>query len=488
MRIGLQARILLLATVAIVAIFAMDFATEAYVQVRNAQQRMGEQSRTLGAALVPTLQNDLVVGDLATVQQTLDSILRHGHFKRLELLDASGGKTLVEGRLPEDPEQDSGPPEWFATLLGLRAEPVRMTIAAGGVRYGELLAEPSASILIADLWRQLGLTLLFSLAILAIALPLFILTLRSGLKPLRELAASAEQFGDGLFSRRAPESSVREVAQTARAFNRMADNIERLMGELQARNATIRSINESLEQRVHERTAALETVNHELEAANHELEAFSYSVSHDLRAPLRALDGFSHLLAEDPNSQVSPQGRHYLERIRASSQKMGLLIDDLLNLARVSRQELKCVPVDLSAQARDIRNALEEQAPERKVEWHIADNLTADGDPVLLKALLENLLRNAWKFTAERPDARIEVTLCAMGGGKVFCVRDNGAGFEMAYADKLFKPFQRLHDAKRFEGTGIGLAIVYRILRRHGGRVWAEGSPGQGAAFYFTLP
>ena len=122
------------------------------------------------------------------------------------------------------------------------------------------------------------------------------------------------------------------------------------------------------------------------------------------------------------------------------------------------------------------------------MEWHIADNLTADGDPVLLKALLDNLLRNAWKFTAERPNARIEVTLCAMGGGKVFCVRDNGAGFEMAYADKLFKPFQRLHDAKRFEGTGIGLAIVYRILRRHGGRVWAEGSPGQGAAFYFTLP
>ncbi len=488
MRIGLQARILLLATAAIVTIFAVDFATEAVIQVRNAQQRMAEQSRSIGVALVPTLRNDLVVGDLATAQQTLDSVLRHGYFQRLELRDAAGEKTLVQGRPPENPEHGDSAPGWFPALLGLRAEPVRMSIDAGGVRYGELLAEPSAGILAADLWRQLGLTFLFSLAILAIALPLFILTLRSGLKPLRELAASARQFGDGDLSRRAPESNVIEIAQTSRAFNRMADNIEKLLGELQAGNATIRSMNETLEQRVRERTAALEAANHELEAANQELEAFSYSVSHDLRAPLRALDGFSHLLAEDPDSQVSPQGRQFLERIRASSQKMGLLIDDLLSLARVSRQELKCVPVDLSAQAGEIRSALEEQAPERKVDWHIAENLTARGDPVLLKTLLDNLLRNAWKFTAERPDARIEITLCTMGGGKVFCIRDNGAGFEMAYADKLFKPFQRLHDAKRFEGTGIGLAIVYRILRRHGGRVWAEGAPGQGAAFYFTLP
>ena len=485
--LGLQGRILLLASSAIAAIFLLDFGVEAYVQVGNAEQRMGGQARALGSALVPTLQNHLVVGDLATAQQTLDGILDFGHFSRLALLDAGGNKGVIEGR-PAVAGSPAAAPAWFSALLGFRPKPIEMPIYAGGIRYGVLLAEPSAQALESDLWRQLALALLSSLAILVLALPLFILTLRSGLKPLRKLAASAQKFGNGDFSRRAPESSLREVALTARAFNRMADKIEKLLGELQASNTTIRSMNETLEEHVRERTAALEAANHELESANHELEAFSYSVSHDLRAPLRAMEGFSHLLEEEPDSRIGPQGRQHLARIHAASRRMAQLIDDLLDLARVGRQELRRVRVDLSAQAGEIRAALEEQSPGRQVDWRIDPDLAASGDPVLLKALLDNLLRNAWKFTGERADARIEFTLCAMGDGKIFCIRDNGAGFEMAYADKLFKPFQRLHDARRFEGTGIGLAIVYRILRRHGGRLWAEGAPGEGAAFYFTLP
>jgi PAS domain S-box-containing protein len=247
-----------------------------------------------------------------------------------------------------------------------------------------------------------------------------------------------------------------------------------------AENA-VRELNVTLERRVRERTA-------ELEASNQELESFSYSVSHDLRAPLRALNGFSHLLKEEYAHRIDANGLNYLERIRAASKRMGELIDNLLDLARVSRQDLKRVHVDLSALAGEIREALKEQAPERKVAWHIDPGLAVRADPVLAKALLENLLRNAWKFTAECEEARIEFSATAHDGETVYCVRDNGAGFEMAYADKLFKPFQRLHDAKRFEGTGIGLAIVHRVLRRHGGRIWAEGVPGRGAAFFFTLP
>ena len=243
----------------------------------------------------------------------------------------------------------------------------------------------------------------------------------------------------------------------------------------------IRDVNEMLERRVHERTA-------ELEASNRELESFSYSVSHDLRAPLRALDGFSHIIEEEYGERLDDEGRAYLKRIRTASRRMGKLIDDLLDLARIGRQELRPVEVNLSSLAEEIRDALLEQGGKRKTVWSIAPGLFAHADPLLMKVTLENLMRNAWKFTAEKAEARIELGRCAVEGGEAYYVKDNGAGFEMEYIDKLFKPFQRLHDIKRFEGTGIGLAIVQRIVHRHGGRVWAESRPNEGATFFFTLP
>jgi signal transduction histidine kinase len=224
------------------------------------------------------------------------------------------------------------------------------------------------------------------------------------------------------------------------------------------------------------------------EAANRELEAFSYSVSHDLRAPLRGLDGFSQALLEDHADRLDAQGKDYLQSIRAAAQRMSELIDDLLELSRVTRSELRPEEVNLSEIARAIVARLNDADVGRGVGiLVIPEDLIAQGDPRLLHIVLENLLANAWKFTSKCSDGRIELGCTHDGNEPVYFVRDNGAGFDMAYADKLFAPFQRLHDEREFEGTGIGLATVQRIIHRHGGRVWAEGSVGHGATVYFTL-
>jgi PAS domain S-box-containing protein len=243
----------------------------------------------------------------------------------------------------------------------------------------------------------------------------------------------------------------------------------------------IRELNQKLERRVAERTA-------ELEAINQELESFSYSVSHDLRAPLRGIDGFSQALLDHYADQIDEKGKHYLRRIRAGTQRMGELIDDLLKLSRVTRSEMQRTQVDLSALAREIAAELQCTQPERQVEWAIAPGLVAHGDARLLRIVLENLLNNSWKFTSARMLARIEFDTKLQEDAKtVYFVNDNGAGFEMAYANKLFAAFQRLHSQAQFPGTGIGLATVQRIIHRHGGRVWAEAAVEQGATFCFTL-
>lgn len=236
---------------------------------------------------------------------------------------------------------------------------------------------------------------------------------------------------------------------------------------------------EELNTRLQKRTQALET-------ANAELEAFSYSVSHDLRAPLRALDGFSRLLMEQADS-LNEEGQDYLARIRRAAQRMGTLIDDLLNLARVTRSELASEAVDLSEVATTIIEEMRKHEPERQVRFETVGGITAVGDKRLLEILLSNLLGNAWKFTAEKPDAQIRFGWRQEGLRSVYFVSDNGAGFDMAYVDKLFGVFQRLHDAHEFPGTGIGLATVQRIVRKHGGQIWAEGKVGAGATFFFTL-
>jgi PAS domain S-box-containing protein len=260
----------------------------------------------------------------------------------------------------------------------------------------------------------------------------------------------------------------------------------------------VRRLNAELDQRVRARTR-------QLEATNQELEAFAYSVSHDLRAPLRAIDGFSKALLEDYGNALDAQAHHFLSRVRAGTVHMAQLIDDLLSLSRVTRSEMRWQSVDLSGLAQTVASELRKAQPQRTVEFVIAPGLIAQGDAHLLRLVLENLLGNAWKYTSQHTHARIEFgTLSAANGDDpgahgapdeghdrqatlVYFVRDDGAGFDMRHVDRLFRAFQRLHSTTEFEGTGIGLATVQRIIHRHGGRIWAEGAVDRGATFYFSL-
>ncbi len=262
-------------------------------------------------------------------------------------------------------------------------------------------------------------------------------------------------------------------------------------GDLRGFSKVIRDITarKQAEEQIHRLNLELERRVHELATLNQELEAFSYSVSHDLRAPLRAIAGFSQALAEDYEATLDDQGKDYIRRIHAATQRLTQLIDDLLMLSRVTRSEMnRETTVDLSALASSIAAQLQSTQPERRSRFIIQPGLVTHGDAQLLRIALDNLIANAWKFTSKVPEARIEFGTAGTENGRtIYFVRDNGAGFDMAFADKLFGPFQRLHSGNEFPGTGIGLATVQRIIHRHGGRVWAEGQVGKGATVHFTL-
>ncbi|MDT8369217.1 MAG: ATP-binding protein [Longimicrobiales bacterium] len=296
---------------------------------------------------------------------------------------------------------------------------------------------------------------------------------------LRSVTLAAGALASGDESTRVPSDGEDELAELARAFNRMADEVEgarhRLEEQVMERTAEVR-----------EREEELRRYTTELEATNHELDAFCYSVSHDLRAPLRAIDGFSSSVLREYGGTLDERGAGDLRRVCAAAGRMGRLIDDLLDLSRAARVEMRVNPVDLSALAERLAADFAEDEPDRQVEVRIATGLVAPADEELLRLVLGNLIGNAWKFTRTRDDARIEVARSEPHDA--FFVRDNGAGFDMAYVDKLFDPFQRLHSDREFEGSGVGLALVQRIIHRHGGTVWGEGSTGEGATFYFTLP
>jgi PAS domain S-box-containing protein len=271
-------------------------------------------------------------------------------------------------------------------------------------------------------------------------------------------------------------AAIRDISERMKLEEVRAEIAERTRAE-----SEMRRLNEALERRVAERTA-------ELAASNRELEGFTYSVSHDLRAPLRQIDGFGRLLIEELGDDLPEKARHYLTRIRTSTQEMGRLVDDLLNFARLGRQGVRARPTDMTALAREVIASLAADQGARQVDWQVADLPTLSVDPGLMRVVFDNLLSNALKYTRPRERALIEVTAGTRDGRPMIAVRDNGVGFDMRYADKLFGVFQRLHRADQFEGTGVGLATVQRIVQKHGGEIWASSAPDAGASFAFTVP
>ncbi len=360
---------------------------------------------------------------------------------------------------------------WFRNTHLLLVEPV--------IFQGQNMGFVSIQSDLRDIDRRLRryIAIAFVVLLLSLVAALFVSSLfrKSVVTPIVTLADVARLVSqDKNYSVRArPSGEQDEVALLVDAFNEMLAQIQQREDELQRGQA-------QLEQRVAERTR-------ELIVANRELEAFSYSVSHDLRGPVDALNGFAYVLSKEYGRTLDPKATELVDRIRTSGRRMMQLIDDLLNLSRVTSGAMVSQPVDLTAIGLAVCEELRSSNPQRNVEFVIADGAAVDGDPRLLRVAIENLLRNSWKYTSKQPAARIEFGVQTKNGTPVYYVRDNGVGFDPRSANRLFQPFQRLHSAKEFPGSGIGLATVQRIVRRHGGDVWADSEVGKGATFYFTL-
>jgi len=362
---------------------------------------------------------------------------------------------------------------------GYRFERSRLAVSEPvveeGRRLGTIYLESDLQMLDQQLNADATVVLFAIFGSIAVAFALANWLQRRIAHPILALAEVARTVSEG------KDYSVRSEAVGDDEVGVLSEAFDQMLGEIQRRESEIRLLNEDLERRVDARTA-------ELEASNKELEAFSYSVSHDLRAPLRHIDGFVELLTKHASSSLDEKARAHLTKISSSAKRMGALIDDLLAFSRVGRTEMRRTSVNLASMTAEVIHELRDDAKGRLVEWKLGELPTVQGDPSMLRLVLVNLLANALKYSGPTKEARIEVDARAQNGEVVVSVRDNGVGFDPAYAHKLFGVFQRLHGTNEFEGTGIGLANVRRIVSRHGGRTWAEGTVHEGATFYFSLP
>jgi len=464
----------------------------------NLVEELTSQAILLGRANSPALQFD----DQEAAQNYLELLIEQPKIRAAAIYNANGAifaSYLNEGisidKIPKLPSYDGTRMIGDDILLFQRIVTNNEILGTVFLRVHYKLNEKiivNTSIAFAVFALAMGIAILMTLWLQS--------TITRPILSVTYLAKKVVEHRD--YSLRATKTTEDEVGYLVDAFNAMLSEVERSNLELKKSNSEliaqvrerqeaelalrkseqqILQLNAELEQRVQERTL-------QLEIANKELEAFSYSVSHDLRAPLRAIDGFSQALLEDYQDHIDETGRGYLDRVRNGAQRMGILIDDLLKLSRVSRVDMNLQEVDLSKIAKEITDELADAEPDRVVHTQITSGLKAWCDPQLTRIALQNLLNNAWKYSAGCTETQIEFGMRLQDEEVVFFVQDNGVGFDMAYSGKLFEAFQRLHDAKDFAGTGIGLATVQRIISRHGGQIWAESKPSEGATFYFTFP
>jgi signal transduction histidine kinase len=468
------------------------FAGYQYLSFRaSARERLAVRGQIIAANSTAAL----AFGDVAAAREILSALQADPHVQAAALFSGDGSlfatyPAVLDANVLPDELGELGYRYERGLLVGY--EPVEV---GGGGSLGTLyMASDLAGLYEALLSSAVIGVIVFGLSVLA-AYALSRVLQGTISKPILALAEAARAVSSRQdYSLRAPQGAGGELHDLTEAFNHMLARIEAQNQTLTANEVELRRYATELEQRVAERTADLETSNEslrrnaaELMVANAELDAFAYSVSHDLRAPLRSIDGFSQIVLEDHAPKLDEGGRDALRRVRAASQRMGALIDSLLRLARISRVTMSRERVDLSDVATRVVSDLQRGDPDRQVDVSIEAGLEAWGDRRLLEVALDNLLRNSWKYTTKQPQPRIELGTTRVNGERAFMLRDNGAGFDMQYADKLFAEFQRLHSEKEFEGTGVGLATVRRIVSRHGGRIWAEGAVDQGATFYFTL-
>ncbi|MFQ5643161.1 MAG: ATP-binding protein [Thiogranum sp.] len=482
MRLGLYPRMVL----SVGTLLCAALITLGYLLLNDSEQRFREERLELARAQARTLAEGsldaLISGDYELLERWVAAVLPADYYAWAYLARADG-RILTDTRLERVGH--------YAGADGPISSPRVRGVEQDGRRLREIIYpawvgdQHIANAVIAYYLDEQPFytrtAALKTAAVLGLFLVLLLVAIafiiRRHTRPLSTLTRTITGTSLSAVPARRPDPDILERSDE---IGTLAREYDELLDRLQASYAELRDEEHRLRDMVALRTRRLQQINRELET-------FSYSVSHDLRAPLRAINGFCQALLEDYAGVLDATGRDHLNRALRASERMSDLIDDLLRLSRVSRSALNRQPVDLSALVREVLAKLQEQEPGRTLETDITPDLTADGDPALLGILIDNLVGNAWKYTATTERPRIEFGVAQVDGESAWYIRDNGAGFDMQYGDKLFVPFQRLHRSEDFEGTGIGLATAQRIVHRHNGRIWAEGRVDEGATFYFTL-